>query len=203
MLGRFDEAWPLAHEAREHYRELMGTDSGIHAVAELAQLAGDHEGATSYLRTYCEWCEEHGQPATLATYAPMLGRSLCALGHYDEAEPLAQLGRELEGNDDLATQMLWRQVQALVHASRGEHAQAERLAREAVAVSERTDGLNFQADALYDLAEVLRSAGRIEQAATALEQALERYQRKRNVVMAANVRAHLAELTAAAAALRF
>ena len=38
---------------------------------------------------------------------------------------------------------------------RGEHAEAERLAREAVAIAERTDALNCQGDALCDLAEVL------------------------------------------------
>ena len=96
-----------------------------------------------------------GAVASLSTYAPQLGRSLCALGRYDEAEPLAQLGRELGGEQDFATQMLWRQVQALVHAHRGEHAEAERLAREAVAIAERTDALNHQGDALCDLAEVL------------------------------------------------
>jgi hypothetical protein len=33
--------------------------------------------------------------ANVATYAPTLGRELCALGRFDEAEPLAQRGREL------------------------------------------------------------------------------------------------------------
>jgi hypothetical protein len=99
--------------------------------------------------------ERSGNRASLSTVAPQLGRSLCALGRYDEAEPLAWLGRELGGQQDFATQMLWRQVQARVDAQRGEHAQAERLAREAVAIGERTDALNSQGDALCDLAEVL------------------------------------------------
>ena len=37
-------------------------------------------------------------PGAPMTYAPQLGRSLCVLGRYDEAEPLARLGREL-GSD--------------------------------------------------------------------------------------------------------
>ena len=126
--------------------------------------------------------------------APELGRTLCALGRYDEAEPLARLGRELGAEGDYATQMLWRQVQARVDAHRGEHAEAERLAREAVAISERTDGLNGKAHALSDLAEVLAAAGRTEEAAAALEQALERYERKRNLAMVAQVRPKLADL---------
>src|SRR4029450_7816048 len=110
---------------------------------------------------------------------------LCALRRYDEADPLAQLGRELGREQDFATQMLWRQVQGRVDAHRGEHASAERLAREAVAIGERTDALNYQGDALCDLAEVLAAAGRSDEAAEALEQALGRYERKKNLAMAA------------------
>ena len=83
--------------------------------------------------------------------------------------------------------MLWRQVQARVQAHRGEHAHAERLAREAVVIGERTDALNSQGDALCDLAEVLAAAGRDDEAAAALEQAVERYTRKKNVAMVSHV----------------
>jgi tetratricopeptide (TPR) repeat protein len=77
---------------------------------------------------------------------------------------------------------------------RGQHADAERLAREAVSITDRTDGLNYAADALCDLGEVLRVAGRGAEAAAALEQALERYDQKRNLAMARRVRERLAEL---------
>ena len=76
------------------------------------------------------------------------------------------------------TQMLWRQVRAKVLARRGEHAEAERLAREAVAICEETDMLDAQGDAYADLAEVLLLGGKADEAAAALEQALERYERK-------------------------
>ena len=129
-----------------------------------------------------------------ATVAPRLGRSLCALGRHDEAEPLAQRGRELGDEQDVVTQMLWRQVQALVHASRGEHERAQVLAREAVAIAEQTDGLSFQGDALCDLAEVLHAARRTDDAAATFEQALERYERKKNRAMVPQVRESLATL---------
>jgi class 3 adenylate cyclase/tetratricopeptide (TPR) repeat protein len=193
MLGRFDEAWPLAHAASARWSEMAETDGG-HLLAEIARFAGDEETAAAYLATYCDWCERHGQVSYLSTYAPMRGRSLWALGRYDEAEKLAQLGRELGDEQDVATQTNWREVQALVHASRGEHAEAERLAREAVTISERTDAPNWRGDALYDLAEVLLAAGRTNEAAAPLEQALEQYDRKRNVVMAERTRARLADL---------
>jgi tetratricopeptide (TPR) repeat protein len=91
-------------------------------------------------------------------------------------------------------------VQARVHAHRDEHAEAERLAREAVAITERTDALNFQGDALCDLAEVLAAAGRSDEAAESLEQALERYERKKNLAMLAQVRPQLEALRGAAPA---
>jgi tetratricopeptide (TPR) repeat protein len=127
----------------------------------------------------------------------MLGRSLCALGRHEEAEPLARLGRELGDEQDAMTQALSRQVQALVHARRGHYTQAEQLAREAVAITERTDALNLQGDALFDL-EVLHAAGRSDEAAAAFAQALERYQQRNNLAMAAQVRERLAELRGAA-----
>ena len=102
---------------------------------------------------------------------------LCALGRFAEAEPLAHRGRELGDEQDMATQVLWRQALARVHAHQEKHSEAERLAREAVEIAEQTDGLHFQANALSDLAEVLAAASRYDEAAQALGQALERHER--------------------------
>jgi tetratricopeptide (TPR) repeat protein len=83
---------------------------------------------------------------------------------------------------------------ALVHASRGGHEQAELVARQAVAIIEGADGLNYQGDAFCDLAEVLERAGRRDEATATLEQALERYERKGNAPLASRVRERLAAL---------
>src|SRR5262249_20060936 len=56
--------------------------------------------------------------------------------------------------------------------------QAELLAREAVALSERGDSLVFQGDALALLGHVLAAAGRLEDAREAYLTALARYERK-------------------------
>jgi tetratricopeptide (TPR) repeat protein len=194
MLNRIGEAWPLARAASQRRLELTGNERSDLALAEIGILSGDDETAARLLRRQCDLFEERGFRAYLSTYAPKLGRSLCSLGRYDEAEPLARLGREFGDEQDVATQMLWRQVQARVHASRSEYAKAEHLAREAVEITERTDLLNWQGDALCDLAEVLAAAGRIEEAAQALEQALERYERKNNLAMVAQVRPRLEEV---------
>jgi thioredoxin-like negative regulator of GroEL len=90
--------------------------------------------------------------------------------------------------------MSCRQVRAKVLARRGEHAEAERLAREAAAMGEGTDHLDAQGDANADLAEVFLLAFKRDEASAALEQALERYERKGNIVSAQRARARLAEI---------
>jgi tetratricopeptide (TPR) repeat protein len=124
----------------------------------------------------------------------MLGRVLCALGRYSEAELLARRGRELGDPEDIMTQQFWRQAQALVHSARGQHAEAERLAREAVDVSQRGDSTLRRGDALYDLAEVLEAADRPDEAAAALREALVDYERKPIIPLARRTRERLGAL---------
>ncbi len=126
----------------------------------------------------------------------MLGRVLCRLGRHGEAEPLAQQGRALADPSDIRALTIWRQVQALVEASRGNHAEAERLAREAVEIIARSDALNLQGDALTDLAQVLAAAERHDEAAAAYRAAFERYERKQNIPLARRTRERLAALQA-------
>jgi class 3 adenylate cyclase len=193
MLDRFDEAVPLAREANERQIELDGWRIGEQRFAEIARMAGDHETAARHLEAACAWMEEREQLGLLATYVCLLGRELCALGRFDEAEPRIRRGRELAGAHSL-DQKLWCGVQARVLAHRGEHAEAERLAREAVAGQEQSDNLTFQGDAWCDLAEVLAAAGRDEEAAAALTEALERCERKGNIPLARQVRKRLSAL---------
>lgn len=130
MLDRIDEAWAVALPAYEHAREI-GWLVGSPFVSEIAAIAGDDATAAAYLREFCDTSEAAGNSAVLSTYAPLLGRTLCALGRYEEAEPLAAKGRALGEPEDVLTQAVWRQTEALLQAHRGDDADAERLAREA------------------------------------------------------------------------
>jgi tetratricopeptide (TPR) repeat protein len=194
MLDRIEEAQSLALHADERLREQSGRHHALWTLAEIDVLAGNLDEAARRLHISCEWLEEDENYSFLSTLAPSLGRVLCALGRHDDAEPLARRGRELGGEEDAVTQTLWRQVQALVCSARGQHAEAERLAREAVAISARTDGLQLQGDALCDLAEVLEAAGRRDEAAAALLDALDRYERKHIIPLARRVRERLGAL---------
>jgi hypothetical protein len=194
MQGRLDEAEKLAADAGERSLELTGRyGTSDWTAAEIAALAGDHERAVLQLERMCGYQEDEGLLAMLSTFAPRLGLELCELGRFDEAERLALKGRELGEEYDAYTQALWRQVLARVSAHRGELAEGERLAREAVAIIDETDSLIFQAAAREALAEVLEAAGRAGESWEALQEALERYERKGHVVLAERMRERLAE----------
>jgi class 3 adenylate cyclase len=194
MLDRVDEARSLALQAHERLVEQTGRQVARWPLAEIALLAGDLDDAARHLHALCDWLEETENYGYLSTYAPELGRVLCALGRYDEAEPLARRGRELGDEQDAVTQAYWRQVQALVHASRGQQAEAEPLAREAVAITEKTDSLWFQGQALCDLADVHQAAGRHAEAAATLREALDRFERKQIIPLVRRTRERIAAL---------
>jgi tetratricopeptide (TPR) repeat protein len=198
MLGRIEEAWAVGVPAVEQAREL-GIDSGPTFLAEVALIAGDEQAAAEYLRASLAEMEERGATAVLSTYAPQLGRVLCALGRPDEAEELARTGRELGAPEDLWTQALWRQAQALVHSSRGQHTEAVGLAREAVDWWLRSDSLLRTGEAYCDLGHVLEVADRRGEAIEAWRKALDCYERKEVIPLAARVRVRLSALEPASA----
>ncbi len=193
MLDRIEEAWAVALPADERLREL-GYTTGGEWLGEIALITGDYEAAAGYLRDACAALEAIGNLAELSSYAPMLGRVLCRLGDFDEAEMLAERGRELGDPEDVMTQRLWRQTQALVCSARGEHTDAERLAREAVAWAGRSDSPGIQGEALDDLAEVLAAAGRRDEAVAAWQGALDLYELKPIIPLARFVHQRLSAI---------
>jgi class 3 adenylate cyclase/tetratricopeptide (TPR) repeat protein len=202
MLGRFDEGRAILAKARA---ELADRGGGIwlavtigHDSVDFELLAGDHAVAVKLGDEGCRLFDELGEQSLLSSAAGKLGQALYALDRLEEADARAGRAAELGASDDAITQMLWRQVRAKVLALRGEHADAERLAREAVAIGEETDLLNGQGDANADLAEVLLLTGKPNEAAAALEQALARYERKGNLVSTQRAQTRLAELRAGA-----
>jgi class 3 adenylate cyclase len=197
MLGRFDEARAILAEARAELADRSGELAlalTMDSSAAVELLAGDPASAVEFGEQAFRLFGELGEKGAQSVAAGTLAQALHALDRLEEAEAWAVRAAELGASDDASTQMLWRQVRAKVLARRSEHDEAERLAREAVAVGEDTDWLDGQGDAHADLAEVLALADRPQEAVGALEQALARYERKENIVMAERVRARLTEL---------
>jgi class 3 adenylate cyclase/tetratricopeptide (TPR) repeat protein len=196
MLGRFGEARRLLVEARTALAErgrgvLLAAVTGV--ISARVELWADdpaaaHEFGVAGLRLW----EQLEERSALSTAAGDLAQTLYALDRLDEADALAGRAEDLAASDDAAAQMLWRQVRAKVLARRGQHAESEHLARQAVAIGAKTDALNDQGDAHADLAEVLLLSGKADEAAVALKHALDCYERKGNLVMAGRMRDRLA-----------
>jgi class 3 adenylate cyclase/tetratricopeptide (TPR) repeat protein len=196
MLGHIDEANSMMLDVRTKVAEL-GSSPALasvlgHSAVQLALLAGDPANAAESGTEAMRLFEEIGEQSAASTAAGMLALALCELDRLDEAEHWATRAEELGARDDKFTQALWRQARAKVLARRGEHEEAERLAREALAIGEETELLNGVADAYADLGEVLALGGRAYEAAAAFAEAVARYERKENLVMAERTRARLA-----------
>src|SRR6266508_4206618 len=174
------------------YARLSASHCGAVA-GEIALLAGDPTVAETVLRSTCEVLQEMHELSNLATRAADLAEALYAQGRYEEAEVWARTSETNAGEDDLTAQPAWRSVRAKVLARRSAFEEAERLAREAVRVAEGTDALNQRAKVEADLGEVLRLAGRSDEAARHLAEALRLYELKGNTPGLQKVRALLDE----------
>jgi DNA-binding SARP family transcriptional activator len=201
MRGRFAEARRLVARARTAYDQL-----GQHALAEtncgpvdgrIELLAGDIVAAEQSFRASCEALERIGGLSYLSTRAAELGDVLYGLARYDEAERLSHRSQKLGAPDDILTQLLSRSLQARVLARRGRLQEADELSLESMALGQETDSLNRRAKVLLDRAEVLRIAGRSDEAGPAVEQAIELFEQKGNTVASRKARAMLAELAVA------
>jgi tetratricopeptide (TPR) repeat protein len=164
------------------------------AIGEAHRLLGRPERAEAHFRNAVEIFDRLGETAFNSTMTALLALSLCDQGRFDEAETFVARSRELGAEDDFATQVAWRLGDALVRSHRGDHDGALSLADQAVAIIADTDYLVWQGDVHEVRGMVLANAGRREEASTAFEEALSRYERKGVVPALARIRKRLEEL---------
>jgi tetratricopeptide (TPR) repeat protein len=191
QLGRFDESRQLTTRVRElladrGFRMAAARMAYVSGPVEL--IAGDLVAAERELRRSFDELVAMGETGRSSSIAVLLARALCAQERDDEAEELV---RRVPMPD--LTSFPAAAVLARVLARRGQLGEAEHVARDAVTTAERTDWLNWHGDVLLDLAEVLRAAGKPDEAHAAVEAALRLYEQKGNVVSAASARAFLEE----------
>jgi class 3 adenylate cyclase/tetratricopeptide (TPR) repeat protein len=191
MRGRFDAARDLIAQAKALTQELgleVVLVGGLpHQAGYVELLAGDAIAAECALRPACETLEQMGDLGHLASIGPWLADALFVQGRDDEALRLSDrwAPERITVPDDADAQISWRRVRAKLLARRGEVEEAERLAREATSIAARTDLLDPHAHAFADLATVLRLAGRPEESAAALQEAIRLYEEKGNIAAAA------------------
>jgi predicted ATPase/class 3 adenylate cyclase len=190
--GRFREARALLAEGRAIVEELglrFSLSLFLLTSGEIEALADEPVAAERQLRRSYELCRRLGDKQYIAI-APILAEVLHLQGRDEEALRFTE-EVEATAEPDIPEQFLWRKARAKVLAARGAGEEAERLAREAVSLAERTDHLEEHADALMTLAEVLRRNGRAAEATPALREALRLCRQKGSTVLARRAEAAL------------
>ena len=141
MQGSFDVARQLIAEATSLADELglEVSAAGVQFDAGVVELrAGRPAAAERSLRPAVEALERMGNQGHFVTIAPVLVDALFAQGRGEEAAALIERVAEWAMAEDMDPQIGWRRVKAKLLAQRGEFANAERLAREAVELAGRT-----------------------------------------------------------------
>ena len=198
MQGDIEEARRVWAEGKAMTDELGRLTESAFSVQEgwyIEMLARDFPRAEELTRAEYVRLLEAGSMGLVDITRDMMALAVCAQGRFEEADELA---RETERRpltpEDVTGQNPWRRIRARALSARGEHEEAVRLAEEAVELFAGTDALIDNGEALLDLAGVLRSAGRIDDASTAASEALALYEQKENVVEAARARSFLADI---------
>ncbi len=200
MRGRFDEARALYRRSRAALDELgWRFDAALtSAVASgpVELIAGDAAAAEAELRRDYDALSAMGERNYISTTAAFLAEALYREARDEEAMAMTRQSEQIAADDDVATQYLWRSVRAKLVARRGELAEGEALAREAVGIIEAAQDPDSQGYAYIDLAEVLRMAGRWEEATRAADEAAARFDLKANTASAARARRLKADIEA-------
>ncbi len=181
LQGRFAEARALVEQASERISEL-GDQIGLSQCHEgagfVALLADDTGEAVRNLQLSYDQKIAAGDRGYASTTAGVVAEAYLGDGNLDAAWEYASIARDTSANDDIASQAGGRQIQARVLSARGQHGEAEALAREAVQIFRPTDYLTPHGDALVHLGHVLSAAGKADEAVAAAGEAVELYDRK-------------------------
>jgi tetratricopeptide (TPR) repeat protein len=181
LQGRFAEATQVLDEASQRAADL-GDRIFATVVDEirgtLAFMQGDIQLAIATLQRAYDGLVALGDRGWASTDASLLAEAFLESADLANAWDYATVALETSAGDDVASQTGGRQIQARVLSARGQHSEAEALAREAVAIMEPTDYLAYRASSLVHLARVLQAAGKHDEAVGAAQRAIELYEAK-------------------------
>jgi class 3 adenylate cyclase len=188
MRGRFDAARRQAARAASILDDLgrrVTAAGACYFTAAIELLAGEPVRAEEIARSALETLEAVGETVNSPVLRALLAEALCLQDRFAEAEAAAEASERTAWPDDLRAQVGWRAARAQALAGQGRAAQAEELARQAVALVEDVDDLDLRANALVALAATVSGQER----ASAYREALALYEAKGNVAAAERVRA--------------
>jgi len=155
-------------------------------------LAGDLARAEREIRADYEFLKKAGETFYLSTLEGMLSLIVRDQGRDEEALAMTRAVEAAAAMDDVDAQVQWRAVRAPILARRGDVPGGEAMARAAIELARTTDDLALQADTLCELAEVLRLAGRGDEARQSMAEAAALCLAKGNIVSTRRAQAWIA-----------
>jgi tetratricopeptide (TPR) repeat protein len=199
MRGNFEVARVRYRRSRALLEEFGWRFSAAltsHDSAPVEMLAGDLEAAERELRKDYETLEQMGERNYISTTAGLLAEGLYLQGRYRNSAEFAAVCKDLASPDDVASQFLWRCVEAKLLARERQYERSDTVIAEAIELIGASDWLDWQGDGFMDLAEICRLGGRIGDALEALTQASARFTAKGNIVSARRANGLAADLRA-------
>ncbi len=198
MQGLSDYARGEMARARDLWAELG--DPSIMTITFLAtgnmeMILGSPERAERAYREGVELLDRLGETGFNSTFLAGLAGALCGQGRFDEAEEIARRSEALTAEGDFASEAMWRQAQALVLSSRGDHDEAIAMADAAIGFVQPTDYVDMIGEAHEVRGVVLEAAGRHDDAQASFEEAIASLERKGIVPLIARVRGRIAALS--------
>ncbi|HSD77935.1 MAG TPA: hypothetical protein VLA98_11035, partial [Solirubrobacteraceae bacterium] len=198
MDGRFEDARRRVDAGREIVWELgLTLYAGAQILGEVELLAGNPRAAEAAFRGDFDRLSSIGETAFFSTVASLLADAVHRQGRHAEAVAFTEAAEAATAPGDVLSQAGWRSVRAKALARLGDVAEAQRLARDAVAAIARSDFPNARGSTLMDVAEVRREAGDGCGARAACLAARAEFARKGCRVEVARAEAELAALSAA------
>ena len=194
-FGAARAAFGELRRVRVEHGATMYDHSVASSVAGVEILAGDLVAAERILDEAWVGLGEAGERGFRSTVGALLAGVLVGLGRLDEAEAVVDESEALASEDDMYTLVSARRARTLLASARGDHEEALAHARDGVGLADSTDYFEQRSECYATLGEVLIAAGRTDEAAEPLRQAIAIAEAKGSTVLAGQARALLDSLT--------
>ena len=197
MQGDFDRARELYQRGQAINADLgleFNVAGGTQLGGMIEMLASDPVAAEQELRRGYDGLGRLGEECLRSCNAALLARAILEQGRDAEAEDFVRAASNLATDDNLATQITVKEVQARLHARRNDVVDAEGLGRKALELADSTDLYDLNSDTRLALGGVLLASGDREGAAAMIEAALELQLAKGDVVSTTRTRELLSDL---------
>ena len=200
--GRFDEGRAVLASSTAISEELglrYMAQWSKRSLGRLELAAGNARAAEEALRSSYEVLDEMGLNSSLGETAVPLVEALYEQGRREEAAELLETVQEDVVSGDASIEAPRLALRAKLFAAEGWDEHADRAIRRAMRLVRRTDWRCLQADALLAQGEVLRLAGREDEAIASIREAAEVARAKDYVAAERRAAAELEALTGKAA----